>query len=188
MRHRSRDDRGASMVEVGIVLPILLMLAVGLSEIGFLVIDYITVTNAARSGARTGAAAANDPSADDAILDVVEEDVCNLRYGDVVSVQIYKADPSDGSMPDPVSSGLVNTYIPGGPLQCDAIGHAFVCDPSLSCTWDPASRDNAPPGFDAVGVRIVFSHTYVVGLLPFPTGPFHEDVVMQLEPDTSLGS
>lgn len=188
MRRRTRDDRGASMVEVGIILPVLLTLAVGLAEIGFLVIDYITVTNAARSGARTGAAAANDPSADTSVLDVVEEDVCNLRYGDVIRVQIYKADPGDGSMPDPVSSGLVNSYIPGGPLQCDAAGHAFVCDPMLSCSWASTSRDNVPPGFDALGVRVEFSHEYVIGFIPLPTGTFTEDVVMQLEPDTSLGS
>jgi hypothetical protein len=174
-------------VEVAVVLPILLTLAVGLAEVGFLVIDYITVTNAARSGARTGAAAGDDPAADTSILDVVEEDVCNLRYGDVVTVQIFKADPADGSMPDPVSSGLVNSYIPSGPLQCDAPGNAFVCDPTLSCNWDPSSRDNVPPGFDAIGVHVEFSHDYVIGLVPLPTATFTEDVVMQLEPDTSLG-
>jgi hypothetical protein len=185
---RLRGDNGASLVEIAIVLPILLTLAVGLAEVGFLAIDYITVTNAARSGARTGAAAADDPSADTSILDVVEEDLCNLRYGDVVRVQIYKANPVDGSMPDPVSSGLVNSYVPGGPLQCDAAGHAFICDPGLSCSWDPTSRDNVPPGFDAIGVRVEFSHDYVIGFVPLPTADFTEDVVMQLEPDTSLGS
>lgn len=183
-----RRERGASLVEVAVVLPILLVLAVGLAEVGFLVIDYITVTNATRSGARTGAAAADDPAADTSILDVVEEDVCNLRYGDVVRVQVYRADPVDGSMPDPVSSGLVNSYIPGGALQCDAAGHAFVCDPGLSCTWDPTSRDNVPPGLDALGVRVEFSHDYVVGFVPLPTSTFTEDVVMQLEPDTGVGS
>lgn len=188
MRERPDTDGGASMVEVAIILPVLLVLAIGLAEVGFLVIDYITVTNAARSGARTGAAAADDPASDTSILDVVEEDVCNLRYGDVIRVQIYKADPSDGSMPDPVGSGLVNSYIPSGPLQCDAVGHAFVCDPMLSCSWTSTSRDNVPPGFDALGVRVEFSHDYVIGFVPLPTSTFTEDVVMQLEPDTSFGS
>jgi hypothetical protein len=185
---RRREERGASLVEIAIVLPLLLTLAVGLAEVGFLAIDYITVTNAARSGARTGATATDDPAADTSILDVVEEDLCNLRYGDVVRVQIYKADPADGSMPDPVSSGLVNSYIPGGPLQCDAAGHAFVCDPTLSCSWDPSSRDNVPPGLDAIGVRVEFSHDYVIGFVPLPTADFTEGAVMQLEPDTSVGS
>jgi hypothetical protein len=185
-RHRS-SDRGASLIEVGIILPMLLTLAIGLAEVGFLVIDYITVTNAARSGARTGASAADDPMADDAILDVVEEDLCNLRNGDVVMVQIYEANPVDGSMPNPSGSGLVNSYVANGALHCDAVGHAFQCAPGpLSCNWDPTTdRDNTPPGFDAVGVHIEFTHDYVTNFIPFPTGPFSEDVVMQLEPDTS---
>ena len=74
MRLTRRAERGASLVEVGIIMPMLIVLSIGLAEIGFLVIDYITVTNAARSGARTGAAAADDPNADQFILNVVEED------------------------------------------------------------------------------------------------------------------
>lgn len=183
-----RNDKGASLVEVGLVVPLLLTLAIGLAEIGFLVIDYITVSNAARSGARTGASLTTEPTVDDDILDVVEEDLCNLRYGQVTLVQIYKADPSDGTMPDPASSGLVNSYIPGGALNCDSVGHSFVCDPGLSCSWDPASRDNVPPGFDALGVHIEFTHDYVTDLIPFPSADFSEDAVMQLEPDTSVGS
>ncbi|MGH8948929.1 MAG: TadE/TadG family type IV pilus assembly protein, partial [Acidimicrobiia bacterium] len=46
-----RREKGASLVEVGLVLPILILLAIGLSEIGFLIVDYLTVTNAAREGA-----------------------------------------------------------------------------------------------------------------------------------------
>lgn len=177
------------MVEVSLVVPILLTLAIGLAEIGFLVVDNLTVSNAARSGARTGAAAADDPLADTEILEVVEEDVCNLRYGDVIAVRIFEADPSDGSMPDPVSSNLVNTYIPNGALQCNAVGHAFVCDPGLSCNWDSVTdRDNVPPGFDALGVQVEFSHDWVTDFLPFSNANRTETVVMQLEPDTSVGS
>lgn len=189
MRKRTRD-KGASLIEVSLVVPILAMLAIGLAEVGFLVIDNITVSNAARSGARTGASLATEPTTDDEILAVVEEDVCNLRYGDTLMVQIYEADPSDGSMPDPTSSNLVNSYVPNGALNCNNVAHSFVCAPApLSCNWDPATRDNVPPGFDAIGVRVEFSHNYVTGFLPFlPSGPFDEDVVMQLEPDTSVGA
>lgn len=183
---RRHEDKGATLVEVGIVMPILLLLAVGLSEVGFLMIDHITAANAARSGARTGAAAADSAGADDAILEVVEEDACNLRYGDLVKVTIYEADPVDGSMPDPITSDLVNTYVPSGPLQCDAIGHALVCaGPPFSCNWDPTTdRDNVPPGFDAIGIEVEFSHTTVTGLFGIFTGTWADSAVMQLEPDT----
>lgn len=164
------------------VVPVLLLLAIGLSEIGFLVVDYITVTNAARSGARTGSTAADNALADETILEVVEEDACNLRFGDVESVTIYEAE-SDGAVPDPPGN-LVNVYVPTGALQCDAAGHSFVCD--NGCPWDSETlRDNQPPTLDKIGVQVVFSHDSVTGLFPFPTVTWTESAVMQLEPDTS---
>ncbi|MEX2133033.1 MAG: TadE family protein, partial [Acidimicrobiia bacterium] len=54
-----RSEKGASLVEASILLPMLILLAIGISENGYLDIDYLTVTNSAREGARTGAAAAN---------------------------------------------------------------------------------------------------------------------------------
>ncbi len=172
------------MVEVGIVLPILLMLAIGLSEIGFLVIDYITVTNAARSGARTGAALNTDVGADDAILDVVEEDLCNLEFGSAVVVRIYRAN-ADGSM-----SASQNNYTSSGALGCGSNSHSFACDAlEGGCNWPATSRNNDPPNnFDRLGVRIEFTHNWVTNFLPLPNTNFLETAVMQLEPDTSVGS
>ena len=46
-----------TLLETAIVIPMLLMLAIGLAEVGFLVIDQMAVANAAREGARVGAAA-----------------------------------------------------------------------------------------------------------------------------------
>jgi hypothetical protein len=185
MQLRTRDE-GATLVEVGLVLPLLILLAVGLSEIGFLVIDYITVTNAARSGARTAAAAADDPNADDFILGVVEEAACNLRFGNLETVTIYLAEP-DGSIPS--NSNFVNKYQNAGPLSnliCNNVAaHALTPD-SPCCAWDPdgTPRDRIPPDLDRVGVRVEFSHTSVTGIFPFPTVTWTETAVMQIEPDT----
>jgi len=40
MRHRF--EKGASLVEASILLPLLILMAIGLSEVGFLVVDYLT--------------------------------------------------------------------------------------------------------------------------------------------------
>lgn len=178
-----RKDSGASLIEVSLVLPILVFLAIGLSEVGFLVIDYLTVTNAARSGARTGAAAADAAGSDFLILNVVEEAACNLRFGNLEQVTIYEAE-SDGSIPDPPGS-LVNVYENSGSLLCDADGHGLSAAPGC-CPWteDSSARDNVPPTFDSIGVEVVFSHEAVTGLFPFPTVNWTETAVMQLEPDT----
>ena len=178
---RRRADRGVSLVEVGLVLPLLILVAIGLSEIGFLVVDYLTVTNAAREGARTGAAAADFSQggidADDLILEAVEEAACNLRFGSLETVRIYKAD----ALGDPVV-GQMNEYSPLGVLDCDSSLNALSCD--NGCPWAAASRDRVPPDLDVLGVEVIFSHTSVTGLFPFPTIDWTEAAVMQIEPDT----
>lgn len=180
---RRRFEEGASLVEVAVVLPILLALAIGLAEVGFLVIDYVTVTNAARSGARTGAALNTAADTDDSILEVVEEDLCNLQNGEVKVVRIYEAN-ADGSI-----GGNSNNFTPTGALNCGADGHVFTCDPvEGGCNWTSTSRNNDPVnGFDRLGLRIEFTHDYVTDFLPFPDVDFMESAVMQLEPDTGVG-
>jgi TadE-like protein len=186
MRKRRPDERGASLVEVGLVMPLLILLAIGLSEIGFLVIDYITVSNAARAGARTAAAAADNPNADEVILDVVEEAVCNLRFSNVESVTIFKA-PADGSVPT-LPSNDANVWVNTGPLSsldCDVAGTQGFSMGTNCCNWLSTSRDRIPPDFDTIGIQVEFSHTSVTGLFPFPTVNWTEIAVMQIEPDTT---
>jgi len=179
-------ERGASLVEVGIIMPMLILLTIGLAEVGFLVIDYITVSNAARSGARTGAAAADDPNADQFILNVVEEAVCNLRFSNIESVAIYKAGV-DGNIPNPLNSD-VNVWVNNGPLSSLPCDNAAINGFSMGtncCSWASTGRDRVPPDLDSIGVEITFSHSSVTGLFPFPTVNWTEAAIMQIEPDTS---
>ena len=178
---RRHDESGASLVEVGLILPILILLAIGLSEIGFLVVDYLTVTNAAREGARTGAAAADFPTADDIILNAVEEAACNLDFGTLNTVTIYRAD-ANGDIPVPPAGG-VNQYVNNGGLLCGSSSHGLSAGAGC-CPWAPGDRDRVPPGLDVLGVEVVFTHTSVTGLFPFPTVMWTETAVMQIEPDT----
>jgi hypothetical protein len=53
-------NKGQSVVEMAVMLPILLIIVVGLVEIGALLFSQMTVTNAAREGARFGAAGGNN--------------------------------------------------------------------------------------------------------------------------------
>jgi Flp pilus assembly protein TadG len=51
-----RSSRGQSLVEFAITLPILLLIMVGILDLGRVYFAYISLTNAAREGARYGAA------------------------------------------------------------------------------------------------------------------------------------
>ncbi len=50
--HIRRED-GQALVEFALVLPILLMVATGITSFGLVFYHYITLTDAVRSGART---------------------------------------------------------------------------------------------------------------------------------------
>ena len=50
-----RNERGAAMVEMALVLPIVILLVLGMIDVGRALVLYNNLTNAAREGARLGA-------------------------------------------------------------------------------------------------------------------------------------
>jgi Flp pilus assembly protein TadG len=54
------SERGASLVEAALVIPLLLVMLLGVSDMGPAYHTYITVINAAREGARYGVSHASD--------------------------------------------------------------------------------------------------------------------------------
>jgi hypothetical protein len=183
-----KPERGATLLETAIVLPMLIMLALGMAEIGFLVIDHMAISNAAREGARVGAAAGQYTdganTADTLILRSVEQAVCQLENGEVTGVTIFRANGVSGQVPG--SAALKNIYAApaDGILNCSPTGATtFTC--INSCAWTPALRDNTLPGLDDIGVLVQFRHDPVAGLFPF-TGPMNvsDKAVMRIEPNT----
>ncbi len=65
LRNRLRQERGAELIEMALVLPLLLLIIMGIIDFGFMFREMNVVTNAAREGARTGIL----PSYDDADID-----------------------------------------------------------------------------------------------------------------------
>jgi hypothetical protein len=181
-------DRGVTLLETAIVIPLLLMLAIGLAEVGFLVIDQMAVANAAREGARVGAAAGpyNDITtmidADDLILRSVELALCHLENGRAERVLIYAADANGGQ----ANSTQVNEYVLplATNLNCTSSGSsAFVC--AATCLWLPATRDNTPPDLVDIGVEVEYKHDPILGIFPFTTLlDLSDRAVMRIEPDT----
>jgi Flp pilus assembly protein TadG len=54
MRKQPEGHRGQSLVEAALVLPILLILFLGIAEVGFFLFAQVQVANATREGARYG--------------------------------------------------------------------------------------------------------------------------------------
>ena len=68
MARSPRDDqRGSAAVEFALVLPLLLVITLGLVQVGLLVRDRLLVESAARAGARAAALSADAASIHDAV-------------------------------------------------------------------------------------------------------------------------
>jgi Flp pilus assembly protein TadG len=75
MRQRIRNafgERGAALVEMAILLPLLIVLVFGIIEYGLLFKEKLTIAAAATSSARTGATMGTRAEADFAILQALE--------------------------------------------------------------------------------------------------------------------
>lgn len=59
MNSRERNDKGGSMVELALLLPLLLLILAGIADLGRAFHDYIIITNVAREGARYASLHAN---------------------------------------------------------------------------------------------------------------------------------
>lgn len=63
-RHRAAD-RGQTLVEFGLILPIFILVLIGLFDVGRAVYAFNTITNAAREGIRLGIVDQNVPDIQD---------------------------------------------------------------------------------------------------------------------------
>lgn len=68
---RHAHERGANLVEAAVVIPLLLMILVGVVDLGRAYFTYITVIDAAREGARYGASHPADADRDAQICAMV---------------------------------------------------------------------------------------------------------------------
>jgi Flp pilus assembly protein TadG len=52
LKHNIKNERGQTMAELALILPILLVLLFGIIQFGIIFNNYVTLTDAVRSGAR----------------------------------------------------------------------------------------------------------------------------------------
>jgi Flp pilus assembly protein TadG len=53
--HNTKSERGQTMVEFTLIVPILLVLMLGIAQFGITFNNYVTLTDAVRAGARKAA-------------------------------------------------------------------------------------------------------------------------------------
>jgi Flp pilus assembly pilin Flp len=90
MRH-ARNEHGQTAVEFALVAPILIVLLLGIIQIGIAFHDYVTITDAARAGARQAIVARFGPGNFDAAKQAVRNSAPGL---DQVKLIPQVTDPS----------------------------------------------------------------------------------------------
>jgi hypothetical protein len=177
------SDRGVSLIEFSVLLPLLLVIALGAFEYGMLFRDSLTVSTAAREAGRVAASSADYGEADCVILEAAAGALTSIRNGEIDEVRIYRSDAS-GSIPD-LSSSTLRRYRPAMPSDVSTI----ACSGSewfaihLGSNWDPDDRVNDPRNADWIGVQIQYTHSFTTGFLWFNgTSQLADEAVFRIEP------
>lgn len=183
LRTGPRRERGASLIEFAMLLPLLLILAIGAFEFGMLFRDSLSISTASRAAARVGASSANYGDADCVILEAAAGSIQSLESGTIDQVHIYKSD-SSGSIPTNNSS-FMRRYSPfqtGDPSLIACSGSDWNAE-YLGTDWEPADRNNNPANSDWIGVRIQYDHAWFTGLAWFNgTFALEDEAVFRIEP------
>lgn len=184
MKMFSKRERGANLVEFAIVVPIVLLVVIGILEVGVAFRDLLTVSNAAKEGVRVMAAMGDDPMSDCVVLTKTSSALASsVTLANLIQIEIFKADTAGNQSP-----GTTNVYtLPVGADPTDCTEWSPNPTEIDSLVWSPEAR-NVKMGTDDIldiaGVRVTYTHNWITGFPPF-VGSFvvNEATVSRLEPE-----
>lgn len=105
---KPNNDKGAALVELAIIIPVLFLIAFGICEFGWAMYVKNTLGNAAREGARLASVTAKPISADDTrIIDCVKD---RLTFSYAASDLIITVPTIPVATGDPVTVRVTLTY------------------------------------------------------------------------------
>lgn len=175
-------ERGATIVEMAMVLPLLLLIIIGIAELGLAFKGHLTASYASREGARVAAFVGDAPDADCQAVTAIASLLGN-SINDLDRIEIFKADQGGNQL-----SGQTNviTYQGGDPQLCNSPDDALDSWTRTE-SWPSTSRNvivGPTQQLDIVGVRVMVDQDWVTNFGPF-TGSLNlnESTIMRLEPE-----
>ncbi|MBN2795031.1 MAG: pilus assembly protein [Clostridia bacterium] len=115
--HKKEKQRGQSIVEFALVIPLLLIFVMGIIEFGFMFNAYLTISSASREGARLGSLGENDAAIEirvDTVSDhlnlnniTVNVTPSSRSRGDMVSVTVTY----DYQLITPIISNILSPFV-----------------------------------------------------------------------------
>ena len=186
---RTEDrERGATLVEAALVYALLFLALFAVVEFGLAFKDWLSVSHAAREGARTGATYGDDPRSNIAILRSIDATLAPAGIADGIRVNIFEAQGgglSDSyvytpSTPDCTDNTPVGLPPLTGCCEWSPCPEPFRDTYSLP-NWDPADRDVEAPDLDRIGVEVEFTHQWLTNFILNSTD-FTTSTDYQIEP------
>jgi Flp pilus assembly pilin Flp len=182
LRQVEPKERGATLVEMALVAPLIFTAIFAVVEFGLAFKDYLTVSSGAGQGARAASTFGNDDRADILVLRDVESSLATGAIsGSGTTVKV--ANPLTGV-------NTLYTYMPGtgcsGGSCCDwqpCPDPLFPLGIYTVPTWDPAGRDVSAPFTDAIQVEVAYTHRWLTGFF-LNTSIFTVSATHQIEPQT----
>ncbi len=119
-RKRITDEKGQSMAEFAIVLPILVVFLFGIVQFGILFNNYVTLTDAVRAGARTAAVSRQVSNPSGAATTMVQSSAANLNQSNLnvsVSSTWLPGDDVTVTATYPYSISLLGWVVSSGNLS-----------------------------------------------------------------------
>lgn len=178
LRRRGLDDRGAVVVEMAVIAPVLILMFVVMSELGMAWRTASKMSNSLRAGARAGAALPEETLADYRLIETVMAGL-GPDSQNLVRIIVYNSTTADGAVPQ----ACLNITSGGVPGMCNVYGDAvlsnldqadfdFLGNPACGGEWDrhwcPTTR-SSDPNATYLGVYVEVEHEYFTGMLPGST-------------------
>lgn len=180
----SRDkERGATLVEAAVVFPLMILVIVGIIEIGMAFRDFLTVSAASREGARIAALAGTDNQADCAVLVGIASLVSQGDLDRIDRIEIYKAAEGTGAQGDTNVAVLNPPHSPDDCEQPHTPTDGWTIAP---IGYPPTDRQTevGPFDLDIVGVRVIMTRSWLTGFPPFRGGStINETTITRVEPE-----
>ena len=198
-RFKHLHQRGQSLVEFTMILPIIMTMALSIAEFGVAFGTNMTMIEATREGARVGAVLTNgsnsygcpgyagasnvDPQIIAAVQRAIESPGSGISWTNIDWISIYQADVNG----NPVA-GTVNKWTPRapsatGPLVCGV--HLDFIQGTIN--WAAATRSSTLP-VKAIGVSIQYRYKMftplaaITGLIGFDQITMVDSTAMDFEP------
>lgn len=190
----ARPDRGASLLEVALVAPLLLTLFLGVVEFGFAWRDVNAIERSLQTAARVGASASTTRFADYDTLRALDSALGDLSGAEVDRVVIYRSTNADGEIPAACRTspsglaGVCNVYTRAQLETANPVGFPVTCAGAWDTNWCPPTRDDSLPSPDYLGLWVRLEYTPFTSVIPGPSLTIERSAVFQVEPCIAGGS